>query len=83
MTITANELKTKGVSLIESIIDKNENAIITVHGKERYVVMRMEEYNRIRELELDLAIQQSRADLEAGKVHADGIDAHIQRITDV
>lgn len=83
MTITANELKTKGVSLIESITDKNENVIITVHGKERYVVMKMEEYNRIRELELDIAIQQSKADLEAGRIHTDGIEAHLNRITDV
>ena len=36
MTITANELKVKGVTIIDDIVNENESAIITVRGKEKY-----------------------------------------------
>ena len=42
--ITANDLKTKGVSLFETLIHKGQEAVITVRGKRRYVVMGMEDY---------------------------------------
>lgn len=83
MTITANELKVKGVSLIDSVVAENESAIITVHGKEKYIVLKMSDYNRFRELELEDAIKQSKEDIAAGRFHSDGIDAHMKRISDV
>ena len=38
-SITANKLKTKGISALEAIIDEHKSAMITVRGKSRYVVM--------------------------------------------
>ena len=38
--------------------------IITVRGKENSVVLSIDEYNRLRELELDAAVQESRKDVE-------------------
>ncbi len=81
--ITANDLKVKGVTLIDSVVDENESAIITVHGKEKYVVLKIADYNRMRELELEEAIQESKADIAAGRFHTDGIDAHLKRVCDV
>ena len=49
--ITANELKTGGVSAIEKVISEDSEAIITVRGKNRYVVMDIEKYNHLRECE--------------------------------
>ena len=58
MTITANELKTRGVSSLEDTVNSDGCAIITVHGKDKYAVLRIEDYNKLRELELDLIIQE-------------------------
>ena len=52
-TITANQLKTKGVSALESVIDENNAAIVTVRGKDKYVVLDLETYNHLRECELE------------------------------
>ncbi|MGI5173241.1 type II toxin-antitoxin system prevent-host-death family antitoxin [Treponema sp. HNW] len=83
MTITANDLKVRGVNLIDSVVEKNHNAIITVHGKEKYVVLKIDDYNRMRELELEAAIRESKADLAAGRFYTDGVEAHIERVTNV
>ena len=83
ITITANDLKVKGVTLIDSVVEENESAIITVHGKEKYVVLKIADYNRMRELELEEAIRQSEADIAAGRFHTDGVDAHLKRVSDV
>lgn len=80
MTISANDLKVKGVTLIDSIVNENQSAIITVRGVEKYVVLRIDDYNKIRELELDLAIQESKADIAAGRIHTDGIEEHMKRV---
>ena len=38
MLISANDLKVKGVTLIDSVVEENQGAIITVRGVEKYVV---------------------------------------------
>lgn len=83
MTISANDLKVKGVTLIDSVVDENQSAIITVRGVEKYIVLRISDYNKIRELELDLAIQESKADIVAGRSHTDGIEEHMKRVVNV
>ena len=43
-----NDLKTKGIACLEeSLIDKTED-IITVRGKECFVVMKVEQYHHLR-----------------------------------
>jgi len=81
--ITANDLKVKGVSMIDSVVEENDSAIITVHGKEKYVVLKIADFNKMREQELDEAIRQSREDIATGRFHVDGVDAHIKRVLDV
>ncbi len=82
-TITANDLKVKGVTLLESVIKKNDGAIISVRGKEQYIVLRLSDYNHLRELELDAALKESREDIKNGKIHTDGVFEHLKRIADV
>ncbi|CAK8717081.1 Antitoxin Phd/YefM, type II toxin-antitoxin system [Candidatus Electrothrix aarhusensis] len=79
--ITANQLKTKGISLIEKHLARNREMVITVRGKERFVVMDMQHYNYLRECELDAALHETRADYEAGRFVAETVEEHIQRIT--
>jgi len=61
--ITANELKTKGVTLLNNETSDGSEVIITVHGKSKYVVLPIEKYNYLRECELDTALLESRKDL--------------------
>lgn len=81
MSISANELKIKGVSIIEDNLDNADELIITVEGKQRFVVMDMEHYNYLRECELQTAINQTKADIEAGDFVIESVDEHIKRIT--
>ena len=78
--ISANELKTKGVSSIETVLEKEEEAIISVRGKDRYVVMDLGTYNRLRVCELEAALYQARREISAGKGIEESVDEHLARI---
>ena len=79
--ITANDLKVKGVPVLDEAVNEYGEAIITVRGQARYVVLSMEAYDRLRELELDAALAETKRDLEAGRVHRESVTDHIKRIT--
>ncbi len=53
---------------------------LSVRGKLRYVVMDLAEFHRLRECELDLALQSSRADLAEGRWLPESVDAHLSRL---
>lgn len=80
-TLTANELKIGGVSALESIVANGLEAVITVHGKNTYVVLSNEKYNRLRECELAVALSEAEADVAAGRYHEDSVEDHLNRIT--
>ena len=80
--ITANELKTKGVSAIDLVVKESEEAVLTVRGKSTYVVLPIEKYNYYRECELEAAITTARKDLAEGRYISETVDEHIKRITD-
>ena len=79
--VSANELKTKGISRLDEITASGEEAIISVRGKNRYVVLTMEQYNYLRECELEAALVETRNDLKTGNVVEESVAAHIDRIT--
>jgi len=79
--ITANDLKTKGVAKIEEATSSGDEAIITVRGQQRYVVLSVEHYNYLRECELEAALAESRHDVEAGRTVSESVEEHIARIT--
>jgi prevent-host-death family protein len=80
--IAANEIKTKGVSSIEEALRGHSEAMITVRGKEKYVVMRVEDYQNLREAELDAALWESRQDVENKAYKTQSIAEHIQELFD-
>lgn len=80
-TITANQLKTKGVSVIQNNLLENQELVITVRGKEKFVVMDIKQYNYLRECELDAALHQAKTDYESGNFITEDVKAHIKRIT--
>ena len=79
-TIAAVELKRRGVSALVPALADDDEAIITVRGKSRYVVMKTETYARLREAELDQAVREARADYAAGRIADDSIESHLKRI---
>ena len=52
--LTANDLKTKGVAALESVLTEYSEAIVSVRGKERFVVMDLAQYHYLRECELEV-----------------------------
>ena len=78
--LSANDLKTKGISAIEALLKTQPEAMISVRGKERFVVMEVARYHYLRECELDAALAQSRADTAAGRFVAETAGQHMARL---
>jgi hypothetical protein len=78
--ISANELKTRGVSVIEQALQGTLEAVVSVRGKDRFVVMEMAQYHYLRECELQAAWVQTRADLAAGRAVQESAEAHLVRL---
>lgn len=80
--LTANDLKTRGVSDIERLLQEAQEVVISVRGKPRFVVMDIAHYDFLRECELVAAWAQTRADLAAGRYRSETADAHMARVQD-
>ena len=78
--ITANDLKTKGVSVLETALEREEEAIISVRGQPRYVVMDVDRYERLREAEIHAVWQEARAAVKKGDYVAETAAQHIARL---
>ena len=80
--VTANDLKTRGISDIERALQDAQEVVISVRGKPRYVVMDIAHYDFLRECEITAAWAQTRDDVAAGRYRREGADAHLARIKD-
>lgn len=78
--ISANELKTRGVAAIEQVLAEQPEAIVSVRGKDRFVVLDIAQYQRLRECELEVALAEARADVAAGRVVRESPEAHLARL---
>ena len=71
MTITANQLKVNGVQLIEKMLQDVSQLLVSVRGKPKYVIIPVEDYEEMRDAELDRAINDSKEDIKNGRYHTD------------
>ncbi len=79
--ITANDLKTRGIAAIEALlVDGRTEAVVSVRGADRYVVMDLAHYQHLRECELEAALAESRADIAAGRFVVESADQHVARL---
>ena len=78
--ISANDLKTKGISAIELALNEAPEVIVSVRGKDKFVVMGLAHYHYLRECELDAALAETRADLAAGRAIQESPADHLARI---
>jgi len=79
-TISANELKTAGIGAIARALDREPEVGLSVRGQLRYVVMPAAAYQRLRDCELEIALQETRAELAAGRFQSDTVDDHLRRL---
>jgi len=80
--ITANDLKTKGISSIKEQLANEPEAIITVRGEKKFVVMDINQYNYLRECELEAALLEAKSDVTNGRVVTESVAEHIARVSD-
>ena len=79
--ITANDLKTRGIAAIEaSLAGGRTEAVVSVRGTERYVVMELAQYQHLRECELEAALAESRAEIAEGRFVAESPAEHLARV---
>ncbi len=79
-TISANDLKTKGVKAIEEALATQPEVAVSVRGQVKYIVMSEEQYQYLRECEIEAALAESKADLDAGRYVKETVAQHIRRI---
>ena len=80
MIINANEVKTKGVSIFANLLEKFDELIINVRGKNQYVVLDIERYKELRANELDLAYLKSLQDIQNGNFKVQTASEHIDEL---
>ncbi len=78
--IAANDLKVKGVKAIEEALATHPEATLSVRGKIKYVVMNQQQYQYLRECELEAALAESRSDIEAGRFVKCSVADHIAHL---
>ncbi|MCH2267439.1 MAG: type II toxin-antitoxin system Phd/YefM family antitoxin [SAR324 cluster bacterium] len=79
--ITANELKTKGVNSLEKALNQEDEVIISIRGKPRFVVMELEQYDRLREAEVFVGWKEASADYAKGNFEiVENVGDHIKRL---
>ncbi|AHF97246.1 prevent-host-death protein [Desulfurella acetivorans A63] len=80
MIVAANDLKKKGVKLIDELIKKNNEIIISVRGKQKYVIVDVERYEKLKNSEIELAYLETMKDFKEKRYHTD-IEVHIKNIS--
>jgi prevent-host-death family protein len=83
MVINANEVKQNGVSLFGKLLSKVDELIISVRGKEKYVVLDIDRYKEFREYELDLAHMKAMDDIKNGRYKVQSAKEHIEELRSV
>ena len=78
--ITANDLKSRGVSVLETALENQDEAVISVRSKPRFVVMDIEHYERLREAEIHSAWQEARTAISQGDYMEASAEEHIARL---
>jgi hypothetical protein len=82
MTITANDLKVKGVGILESMLQKLDEVLISVRGQSKYVVVDIKRYEYLRECELEHAYAEVQKERAEGTSRIMTAQEHIAELED-
>jgi len=80
MVVAANDLKVKGVQVFENLLKIFDEVLVSVRGKNKYVVVDIARYERLREFELEHALKEVRAEIAAGKSRTMTAQEHLDEI---
>ncbi len=80
MVVAANDLKVKGVQIFEHLLKSFDEVLVSVRGRNKYVVVDIDRYERLREFELEHALQEVRAEIAAGKSRTMTAQEHLDEI---
>jgi len=80
MVINANDVNIKGVSLFAQILEKFDEIIINVRGKNRYVVMNIERYRELRAIELDSLYEKAMREVKEGNFKVMTAEEHLREL---
>ena len=75
--VNANDIKKKGIT---AVCDNDEETLVTVRGKLRYVVLTVEKYRSLSEAELTLAVAEAQQDYQAGRYVVESVEKHFERL---
>ena len=82
--ISANDLKVKGIKAIETELADKEEAVITLRGKPKFVVIDIERYDEIRAYELDLVYEEIKKEIKEGRAKRikseEELEKHIENL---
>jgi hypothetical protein len=78
--VTANELKRNGVSCVNEAVAEYGEAVISVRGKNKYVILDTETYQHLRECEILAAWAETKDAIAAGDFVDETAEEHIARI---
>lgn len=82
MIISANDLKTKGISVLEGVFEKLDEVLISVRGKNKYVVVDIERYEYLRECEIEQAYRDVKEDIDNGNSTIQTAKEHMKELRD-
>jgi hypothetical protein len=76
-TITANELKAKGIQIVG-----DEVTIVSYRGQPKYLILPESQIDAFEAFRLEQAYKQAKSDIESGRYSTD-LNAHLKEIEDV
>lgn len=78
--IAANDLKLRGVSVLQEALSDEDEVGVSVRGHERFIVMHKEHYDYLRECEILAALAEVKGDLSQGRFFTEPVAAHMKRV---
>jgi len=77
--LSMNDLKRTGLSRIKNMFKNEPEIIVQDRGKDAFVLIDIEYYSYLRELELEMAVIQARKEITEGK-YTTGVKEHIKEL---
>ncbi len=79
--ISANQLKIQGISVVAAALQQATEAVISVRGEGKYVVMDFAQYEKFREYELEAALLEAKRDVKEGRYVSETAAQHVRRVS--
>ncbi len=76
------DIRNRGIKAVDEEVEKSGMATLTYRGKPKYVIFKIDEYERFKELEIELAYKEAIEDIKNGNYKAvkstQELDKHIE-----